>query len=884
MLDAVRHALHVMTHRRKTELTLENELEFHLEQLTNEKIASGMAPDRALRAARLELGGPEQLKEEVRDQWGTRWFDNLRNDFRFAARNLINNRAYTALAVLTLGLGIGCNTALFSVIHAAVFKPLPFAADTRLVQLRLYDTQAKQAHVGFSVKDLEDLRAGSQLLEGLVEFHSMHFILLGRAESEVVDAGVVSGEYFNYLGVKPLYGRAFTANDERMGAEAVLVLSHRYFQSSFGGDPAVVGKTVRMNDKVHTIVGVLPPLPEYPGKVDVYMPVSACPSRSSPQFIANRKARMMSAFARMKAGVSASQAQEEVRALTRRMRAQDPNAYPKHEEWGVNVLPLKDEIAKQAKPAFLMLFGATALVVLIACANIANLTIARMMQRHRELAIRASLGASRGRLMQQLAVEGLLVGSMACLFALVLAKQTMTLLGPFAKRFSSRAAEIEIDQTVLFFCIGVTLLTALLAYLLPAQPALRNLITATREGSQGSTAGSRQIRVRGALVCAQVALSFLLLTGAGLLLRSFVQLTNTDAGVQADRVLSMEVSPNWSKIDDNAKFRGLFEDLVQRVRNSPGVASAGIGSKIPLDQRMPMPLLRNVIIEGQMLPEDAPKPILDVGIVAPGYFETLRVRLLRGRLFRDGDGPGAQDVAMVNDTAARHYWQGQDPVGRRISFDNGKSWRTIVGVMSDVRQYGLDQDATDEVYIPFAQAPGGTSVMIRTATDPNSMMRQLRQLLYDIDPDHAIASMRTLEEIRTESLAPQRTIAMLLGLFSALTLAIMVAGVGGVAALSVAQRKSEIGIRVACGARPGQIVSMVLRQHLWFVLVGVAVGVCASISLGKLLSAFLYRTEPTDLLTFAGACLLIVTVGAMACWMPARRAAAVDPLICLRTE
>jgi putative ABC transport system permease protein len=882
MLHALRHTLGQIFNRRTSERILQNELEFHHEQLTKEKVAAGMDPEAARRSARLEIGGAEQLKERVRDEWGTQWFDNLRNDLRFAVRNLLNNRAYTILAVLTLGLGIGCNTALFSVIHASVLKPLPFADDAQLVQLRSFDQQAKRPDTGFSVKDMEDLRSGSQTLAGLVEIHVMRFILLGRAESEAVQTAVVSGQYFDYFGVKPKYGRLFAATDEREGADAVLLLNHRYFQSSFGGDPNVVGKTVRMNDRVHTIIGVLPPLPEYPGKVDVYMPTTSCPTRSSKAFRENRRARMMTAFARLKPGVTVAQAQEEIKAITRRMRSNDPNSYPKHEDWGVRVLPLKDEMAKQAKPAFSMLFAATALVVLIACANIANLTIARMMQRHRELAIRCSLGATRGRLTQQLAVEGLLVGGAACLFALLLANQTLRLLAPFAQRFSSRAAEISVDQTVLLFCIGVTLITALLAYLLPAQPALRNLISATREGSQGSTSSGSQTRARGFLVAAQVALSFLLLTGAGLLFRSFVELINTEAGVQAERVISMEISPNWTKIDDTAKFRGLLENLVDRVRNSPGVVSAGIGSKVPLNQRLPF--MRNIAIEGQVLAPDAPRPVIDVAIVGPGYLETLRVPVLSGRLFQNADGPDSSKVAMVNRTAAKHFWPDSDAVGRRLSFDGGDNWMTIVGVLSDVRQYGLDREVTDEVYLPFAQSPGGTSVVIRTATDPGSMTYQLRHLVHDIDPDHAVSAMRTLDEIRSESIAPQRMMTTLLGLFSLLTLAIMIAGVGGVAALSVAQRKAEIGIRVACGARPGQIIGMVLQQHLRLIVRGVLVGIVGSLALGRLMSTFLYRTQPTDLITLIGACLLILTVSTLACFMPARRAAAIDPLHCLRTE
>jgi len=335
-------------------------------------------------------------------------------------------------------------TALFSVIHAVAIKPLPFASDERLVQLNLFDLQARRASTGFSVKELDDLREQSQTIDGLVEFHAMRFILLGRAESQAVDTGVVSAAYFDYLGVKPLHGRNFTARDERHGAPAVLLLSHRYFKNSFGGDPNVVGTTVRMNDRVHTIVGVMPPLPEYPSKVDVYMPTTSCPTRDSPQFRASRRSRMMTAFARLKPGVGATQSEQEMKALTRRMRELEGDSYPKHDDWGIRVASLREELARQAKPAFMMLFAATAFVLLIACANIANLTMARMMQRRRELAIRSSIGATQARLLEQLLVDALVVGTAACSVALLLAWQTIALLTPLVARFSTRAQEIHL--------------------------------------------------------------------------------------------------------------------------------------------------------------------------------------------------------------------------------------------------------------------------------------------------------------------------------------------------------------------------------------------------------------------------------------------------------
>jgi len=434
----------------------------------------------------------------------------------------------------------------------------------------------------------------------------------------------------------------------------------------------------------------------------------------------------------------------------------------------------------------------------------------------------------------------------------------------------------------MLFCAGITMLTSVMAYLLPAWPALRNLVAAAREGSHGSTASGGQIRARGLLVSVQVGLSFLLLAGAGLLLRSFYELVNTDSGVQMERVLSMRVNPNWTKINTPQKYIELFQSLLDRIRATPGVMAAGIGNKVPLNQRLPV--TRNFLIEGQAPPDGAPKPVLDLAAVSVGYFETLRVPVMRGRLFAESDGPDSPRVALVNDIMAKHYWPQQDPIGRRVSLDNGQQWTTIVGVIPNIKQYSLDTEVGDELYLPFLQNSSGTNVVVRSALDPGALAGHLRQAVHGIDPDHAVSAIQTLEEIRQESVAPQRLLTLLLTLSSALTLAITIAGIGGVAALSVEQRRSEIGIRVACGARPGEIVGLVLRQHLSLVVAGMVAGVAASLALGRVMSTFLYRTQPTDAVTFASVCLLVMAVGAIDCWVPARRASVMDPMKSLRAE
>jgi predicted permease len=530
----------------------------------------------------------------------------------------------------------------------------------------------------------------------------------------------------------------------------------------------------------------------------------------------------------------------------------------------------------------LLLFGATGLLLLIACANVANLTLARMMQRERELAVRSALGASRWRLFQQVATEAVVVASLAFACATGIAHAGLSLLVSFAARVSPRVNEISLNGEVMLFCGAVSLVAALLAYLLPVQSAIGNLVGSTRQGGHGATAGKSRTRARGLLVTAQVALSFVLLTGAGLLFRSFLMVSSVELGAKPERVVVMTVSPNWSNIRDGNQFRQFFENVLRRVREVPGVSMAGVGARVPLNQRLPF--LRNFVIEGQSDADRNARPVLDLASAGPGYFEALGIPLLRGRVIAGQDHSEAPLVAVASDSFARHHWPSQDPIGRRVSLDGGRRWISIIGVVGDVRHYGLERDATEQLYTSFSQGAGGTNIVIRTAMDPASLLPQFRQAVYAVDAESAIASLETMEWIRAESLAPRRVTTMLLGLFSGITLLITLAGISGVAALVVSQKLPEIGIRLALGAKPGQMVAMLLGQQMRMVMLGVVIGVTASLALTKWLSTFLYRTQAADPLTYTTVVALVVVATALACLVPARRAAWTDPLKSLRSD
>ncbi len=871
---------------RRIEREMEREMQFHLEMETEKNLRGGMSPDDARRIALLNFGGMDLTKEECRDVKRFRLAETLWQDVRYGLRILLRNPGFSLLAVLTLSLGIGANTAIFSVIYGVLLRPLPYNGGEQLVVLRQQAPLAGVNNMGFSVKEIADYREQNQTLASVVEHHSMTFTLLGGAEPELIQTAVVSANFFDVMGVKPMLGRTFLPGDEAHSAEAVLVLSHEYWLRSHRGDPQIVGRVFRMNNRPHTVVGVLPPIPQFPVENDVYMPTSACPTRSSERFRENRNARMMSVFGRLKPDAPVEQAQADLEAIAGRLQQQHPDAYPKSRGYQASVTSLREELTRTARPTFLVLLGTAGLVLLIACANVANLMLARLMRREREMAVRSALGATRSRLLWQLLTESTLLSLAGGVLGVLLAIFALDLLVDFAARFTPRAAEIELDGWVLLFTLLVSILTGVVFGLMPALSVKENLITAMKEGGvQSGTSGARG-RLRSALLVAQVAVSFMLLIGAGLMLRSFVKLQQTNPGFDPERVLVMRVSPNWSKYTTSEQYKDFSLRLLDKIKPQPGVMSAAMATSYPLN---PLgiangPFNRSFLIEGQPLAESELAPQADSRVVSPDYFQTIRLPLVKGRFLAEQDHETALRVAVINQSLARHRWGNDDPIGKRVSFDRGQSWITIVGVVGDARHYGLDREPADEIYGPIRQVGGAQYLLVRTASEPTNLARQLRQTIYEIDGETAIDLVNTLDEVRSESLASPRLTAILLTLFAALALVITAAGIAGVMSLSVTQRTHELGIRLALGATQTRMLWLVLRQGMALVLVGLAIGTVGALALTRLMTTLLFAVEPTDPFTFLTVSLVLAVAAAVACYVPARRVTTIDPMLALRSE
>ncbi len=814
----------------------------------------------------------------------------LTSDCDYAFRMMRKNPGFTAVAILTLALGIGANSAIFSVVHSVLLQPLPYPQGQQLIFIRQQEKKLGIPDMQFSVKEIEDYRAQNRTLSGLVEYHAMSFTLFGHGDPERVRTGVVSANYFDLFGVQPLLGRTFFPDDEKLGAPPVLLLSYEYWKNNFGSDPGIVGKTFEMNDKVHTVVGVLPPVPQYPNENDVYMATSACPFRSNKMHLEDRDMRMMEVFGRLKPGITVAQASADVSTIAAGLKAAYPKSYPENVGFTSAASPLQEELTHGARPTLLLLLGAAAFVLLIACANVANLTLARMARRERELAVRSALGAGRSRILRQLLTESFLLAIAGGILGLMLAYGSLELLTDFVGRLTPRAREIHIDSGVLLFTLAAALGTSIVFGTLSALFSRANLTSSLKEGSSGAGSGYQQSRMRSALIVCQIAFSFVLLIGAGLMLRSLLKMQQVDAGIVPQRVLAMRITFNWSKYTSSDKTRVVIQKLLDRVKSEPGVLSAAISSRYPFEPEMitggPESVSFSFQIEGQHLEPGQAPPVSTYAAVSPDYFKTLGIPLKAGRMLAetDSDDLKAPQVALINEQAEHRFWPNEDPLGKHVSADGGEHWVTIVGIVGDVREFGLDHAPSPEFYGPQAEGPQPGNLIVRTAMEPQSMAQALTRAIHDVDSQTAVTHILTLEQARYESMASPRVTASLLGVFAALALVIATAGIGGIMALMVSQRVREIGIRIALGARPASILQMVLGQGMLLAVLGVGIGIAGAVALTGLVKSLLFEVPPTDVLTFSGVGLTLLAAAALASYLPARRAASVDPNVALRVD
>ncbi len=809
--------------------------------------------------------------------------DMLAQNIRFALRTLRRNRLFATFAIVTLGLGIGANTAIFSVIDGVLLKPLPYASGDRLVVLNHSTRLANRQNASVSIKELYDYREKSATFDALVEYHQMNFDLLRKGNPDRVNTGVVSHDFFNVLGIKPIYGRTFMAADDEPGADAVLVLSHSYWQKAFGGDPAVVGKIVQMNDRPHTIVGVLPSVPLYPQENDVYMSVSACPFRAAAEkrISANRRAFAgLTVFGRIKDGESRLQADADVKRIAASFVSENAAAYRNLEGFAAATLPVREQLTRQAKPVLLILFGTTGVVLLIACVNIANLSLARLLNRERELAVRAALGAGRRQLVAQLLTESTVLSLAGGVAGLLFAGYTVTMLASFAGRFTSRTHQIEIDPRVLLFALALSIATGVLFGLLPALQSKGDLLASMKRGGTSAGTSPSRGRLQKGLIVTQVAFAVVLLVGAGLLLATVYRLQNVELGYHGDHVISAEAFTNFSKYPSTASQIEFYDRALRRLADTPGVVSAAVTNAVPLSAILPG--ANPLMFKGEGDKPD-PRRTADVNVASPDYFATLGIPLLDGRDFVVGDIADSRRVAIVNTEMAK-YWNGS-PMGREVSFDAGQTWVSIVGVAGDTRQYGVDRGPLPEIFVPLAQSGGlGGRIIVRTNGDPTEFAATLRSAVQDVDPDMPVKNIVTLPELREQALAKPRLTAVLLLIFALIALTVTLAGVSGVIAISVTHRLKEFGVRMALGASRGQVLGVVVKEGLTLVAAGLVFGIAGSFVVTRSLSAYLYETHTGDPITLLLVCVTLLVAGLVSCVVPAMRATAADPVASLRAE
>jgi putative ABC transport system permease protein len=805
-------------------------------------------------------------------------------DLRQALRQMKARPGYTLVTVLTLALGIGANTAIFSVARGVLLRPLPYAHGPSLVHIVPRAAGSSHDQLYYAIPEVYDYRRQTESLAAVLEYHSMAFNLIGDGDPDRVQTGVVSADFFRQFGVKPILGRDFRTEDDRPGADWVLLLTYDYWQSRFGGDPGIVGQRLRMNGRAITVIGVLPRLPAYPGKDRVFMPTSSCPFRSAENLKSNRSFRLVSLWGVVKPGETVDKVKADVSTIASRIQRE----FPADAVTGMtmDVVPVREEMVGRFRPTLIILLVTAALVLVLACANAANLIFARLLSREREVVVRAALGASRARLVRQLLTESVLTSLLGGVLGCLLAYFGLDLMVAFAHRFTPRATEIRIDGTVLLFSLALSLVAGLVSGWVPAMQALRHdLASSLKEGAGRSTAAAGGRRFRDLMVTAQVGLSLVLLIGAALMVRSLVRLLAVDPGFRPERVLTATLELPFSKYPGGAQIAGFYRRLLQDLSGAPGVVSAAVSSDVPMGEiDFLTPSYR---IDGQPTPPGQPAPRADLHVASEDFFRTLGVPLLEGRPFTMHDDKPAPPVVIVNRALARHWWPGRSALGQRLALDLRRQdpiWRTVVGVVADVRHEGLAEESRPTFYVPYQQLPGPASqIFVRTRTEPAAFLADLRSAVAAIDREQPVASVQTLDQVYNTALAPARLTAVLLSLFAALALAITGIGIGAAVSFSVGERIQEMAIRMALGADGGSVLSLLFRRAMGPVVAGLVLGLAAAFVLARLIESLLYGIKPSDPLALAGALAVLLGIGVVTCLLPARRAARIDPASTLRS-
>ncbi|HEU0185003.1 MAG TPA: ABC transporter permease [Blastocatellia bacterium] len=877
MLSRLKTAVRALLRRSQAEGQLDEELRYHIERQTEQNMRMGMNPEEARFAALKAFGGVEQAKERSRDARGARWIEELWQDLRYGARMLVKNPGFTLTAVITLALGIGANTAIFSVVNAVLINPFPYPAGNRLTTL--YTTHDQPP--GMLPTDLisagifADWRAEQQSFSEMFAFTASYARLTGTKEADFLPGFSATARFFETLGVKPVLGRGFLAEEEIPGRPKVVVISHALWRDRLDTDPNVIGKTLRLNGAEHTIIGVLPQDFKFIYQIDLLFPFELNP---------NDRDNGLAVIGRLKDGVTLEQARVETRLITKRLRQADsrPGDNP---SGGANLVPLGKLTGGDTRRALWILFSATSFVLLIACANLANLLTARAAGRQREIAIRAALGAGRRRLIFQMMAESLLLAAMGGMVGILMAWWSIDWLTSLAPADLTISHQIEIDASVFGFTLLSVAVTAALFGLAPAWQASKpNLTQSLKIGTGFENGGRRSFNFRSLLIVGEVALAMVLLTGAGLLINSLVRLIRVHPGFAPENTLAVDVmlSDSYKKREQKIDF---YQRTTGRLAAIPGVEAVATINLLPFGEM----LLHNIfLIDGR---PESPDYEAYTPTISANYFDFMRIPILKGRNFFATDTEKTPGVAVISESCSRRYFADSDPIGQRISFNSapdGKPiWLEIVGVTGDVKQQQLNDDAVPTIYFPFSQAQGfrlGGVFVLRSSIAPEGLVATVRKELRAIDPESAIYRPNTLSALIAETTKGRRFNTFLLSVMATLAIGLAAVGLYGVMSYLVAHRTREIGIRMALGAQSGDVLGLMVRQGMAPVVLGLIIGFAAAIALTRLMKSILFEVSATDPLTFALSATLLILAALLANWLPTRRATKVDPLIALRSE
>ena len=800
-------------------------------------------------------------------------------DLRYGVRMLLKSPGLACAALLAIALGVGANTTIFSVVNSVLLRPLPFAAPDKLVKVWTTDAARGRNDLPVSYLNFTDWRGQSQTFEAMTAYSEASATLSGEETPEQLKGVAVTADMFPVLGVRPLVGRPFTAEEEKRGSAPVVVISHGLWQRRFGSDRKVVGQQVTLDGKSTTIVGVMPPGFKFP--LDAQNPELWSPLDPDTEINQSRGARYLNVVARLKEGATLQQAQADMENIAQRLTEQYP-AY--NTGRGTRLITLYDDTVGEIRPALLVLLGAVGCVLLIACANVANLLLARAAGRHKEMALRTALGASRRRIVRQLLTESLLLACLGGVAGLLLALWGVDVLVSLIPEGVPRAQEIAVDGRALGFTFGVSLLTGVIFGLAPALQSSRlNLNESLKEGGRGSTDGLRRNRVRSLLVISEIALSLMLLIGAGLLIKSFKRLRDINPGFNPERVLTMSLSLPEAKYEEPERQGLFFQELDRRVAELPGVEVAGLVDPLPLsgDNKT-----TTFSIEGRPAPAPADRLSANVRTVDSEYLSAMSVPLIKGRGLTERDTKDAPPVMLVNETLARRFFPGEEAIGKRATVYPFKTPCEIVGVVGDVKHRSLDVESGPEFYLSYLQAPQPFMYLVaRTSlAEPAALASSVQGAVQQIDKDQPIADVKTMSQLLGETTAARRFNMLLLGVFALLALVLASVGIFGVMSYMVTQRTHEIGIRMALGARVSDVIRLIVGRGMTLVVIGVALGLAGAFFVTRVMKGLLYGVSATDPLTFVGVSLVLSAVALVACLIPARRAARVDPMIALRNE